>query len=577
MATRRLSSIVHGGKPSEVFDPNLGNEAQLAKLGYEQELKRSFSLLGMVGFSFSIVTCWTALGGTLILGIESGGPPVMVWSWLGICVLSLTVAYSFAEMCSAYPTAGGQYSWVAILAPPKYARGAAWVTGWFMCTGIVAMGAVNNFIGSNFLLGMANLNYPDYEIQRWHCVLVTYLMAIAATGVNVFLSRYLNQISTFAVIWNVMSFFVVVITILACNDHKQPASFVFKDFQNDTGFSSSGMAVMIGLLQTLFGMCCYDAPAHMTEEMLNPAKEAPQAIILSVFLGAFTGFVFLISAFFCIGDLDATATTSTGVPLIQIFYDSTGSVKGATTLASLITVIVLICANSLMAEGSRALWAFARDHGLPFSGVFAAVDKRSQVPVHSVLLCCAVQMALNSIYFASYEGFSTVISIATFGFYVSYAMPLFVRLWSYLAGHEGGGPIPGAAYNLGRWSPLVNAAGLLFLVFAGVDFNFPQVGPVTGDNMNYCSAAFGIIGLVSLVTWVFDGRKNFTGPQTGVVVVNAVEQQQQRQPDDDNKLPLGGGAAGVLDNEKEKDKASLEGSDGSGVKESPTQDPEKLA
>lgn len=109
---------------------------------------------------------------------------------------------------------------------------------------------------------MANLNYPDYEIQRWHCVLVTYLMALTAATVNIFLSRYLNQISTFAVIWNVVSFFVVIITILACNDHKQSASFVFKDFQNQTGFSSAGMGVMIGLLQTLFGMCCYDAPAQ---------------------------------------------------------------------------------------------------------------------------------------------------------------------------------------------------------------------------------------------------------------------------------------------------------------------------
>lgn len=35
MATRRLSSIVHG-KKNEAFDASLGNEAQLAKLGYEQ-------------------------------------------------------------------------------------------------------------------------------------------------------------------------------------------------------------------------------------------------------------------------------------------------------------------------------------------------------------------------------------------------------------------------------------------------------------------------------------------------------------------------------------------------------------
>lgn len=286
-------------------------------------------------------------------------------------------------------------------------------------------------------------------------------------------------------------------------------------------------------------MCCYDAPSHMSEELKEPEKQAPQAIILSVYLGAVTGFIFLISAFFCvssctlstfscqpsqtkprhlqIGDLEATALTPTGVPLIQIFYDSTGSINGATTLAAMITIIVLICANSLMAEGSRALWAFARDHGLPFSSVFAKVEPRSQVPVFAILLCMLIQMALNSIYFASYTGFSTVISIATFGFYLSYAMPLLCRLWSYFTHTNAQArQIPGA-YSLGNWSPWINLVGLVFLTFAGIDFNFPQVGPVTADNMNYCSAAFGVIGLISVATWVVDGRKNFTGPQIGEV------------------------------------------------------------
>ena len=482
----------------------------------------------------------------------------MVWSWLGVCALSLCVAYSFAEMCSAYPVAGGQYSWVAILAPPSCARALSYVTGWFMCTGIVAMGAVNNFIGANFILGMANLNNPSYTIQRWHAVLVTYLMAILAAGVNIGMSNLLNKISTAVLCWNILSFFVVIITILACNDHKQSASFVFMDFQNDTGFSSPGMAVMIGLLQSFFGMfvvplpyppppytntmqhrCCYDAPSKMVEEMKDPTHDAPFAIIMSVYLGAITGFIFLISAFFCIGDLEATATTPTGVPLIQIFYDSTGSVAGATVLASLIAVIVLVCANSLMAEGSRALWAFARDHGLPFSGFFSKVEKRSQVPVNAIVLCMVIQMGLNSIYFASYEGFSTVISIATFGFYISYGMPLLARLLSLWTGHA---KVVLGRWTLGRWGPWLNGVGLLvcfacvscimlvglrwlltflqFLIFAGVDFNFPQLGPVTADNMNYCSAAFGIIGLISIVTWLVDGKKNFTGPETGVV--NAV-------------------------------------------------------
>ena len=119
----------------KAFHDDIQEETVLEKLGYQQELRRSFGLLGMIGFSFSIVTSWTALGGVLIVGVESGGPPVMIYSWIGISIFTLAVAYSMAEICSAYPVAGGQYSWVAVLAPPRVARGMSWITGWFMITG----------------------------------------------------------------------------------------------------------------------------------------------------------------------------------------------------------------------------------------------------------------------------------------------------------------------------------------------------------------------------------------------------------------------------------------------------------
>ncbi|KAL8641966.1 MAG: hypothetical protein Q9228_001283 [Teloschistes exilis] len=119
----------------KVLPEDVQEDAVLESLGYQQELKRSFGLLGMIGFSFSIVTSWTALGGVLIIGFESGGPPVMIYSWVAICLFALAVAYAMAEICSAYPVAGGQYSWVAVLAPPSVARGLSYVTGWFMITG----------------------------------------------------------------------------------------------------------------------------------------------------------------------------------------------------------------------------------------------------------------------------------------------------------------------------------------------------------------------------------------------------------------------------------------------------------
>ncbi|KAH8805520.1 amino acid/polyamine transporter I [Xylogone sp. PMI_703] len=497
-----------------VFGDNVADDTQLENMGYQPELKRSFGLLGMIGFSFSIVTCWSALGGVLVTGVNAGGPPVMIWGWIGICCVSLCVAYSMAEMCSEYPVAGGQYSWVYILSPKSIRRQFSYLTGWFMIIGILAMGATNSFIGANFILGQANLANPSYEIKRWHTVLVAYCFTLFATFINLWGAKLLDRISKAALIFNIVAFIVTVVTILATNKNMQTASFVFKDFQNFTGFSSS-FAGVIGILQPAFGMCCYDAPAHMTEELKDAGKEAPRAMVLAVYIGAITGFVFLIAACFCISDIEAVANTPTLVPLIEIYYLSTNSVVGSCFLASLIVIVDIGCANALLAEGSRSLYAFARDRGLPFSTFISKVESKHHVPVVAIIVGTVVQMAFNSIYFGTVTGFNTVIAISTQGFYLSYAMPLLARLIAYFTGshHQLTGP----------WalkptvSVLVNCVGLTYLLFACITFNFPSIYPVTSENMNYTSAAVGAIMFIAAVTWFTTAKHRFSGPELEVV------------------------------------------------------------
>ena len=187
----------------------------------------------------------------------------MIYSWIGICAFSLAVAYSMAEMCSAYPVAGGQYSWVAVFAPKSLRRGMSYVCGWFLLIGVLAMGATNNFICANFILGAANLNNPDYVIKRWHTVLVAWCVGFLTLGFNIYMPRFLDKVSKGLLVWNITSFVVVVITILAVNDNKKPASFVFEDFVNFSGFPKAYTAIL-GLLQSAFGMCCYDVSIGMT-------------------------------------------------------------------------------------------------------------------------------------------------------------------------------------------------------------------------------------------------------------------------------------------------------------------------
>jgi choline transport protein len=61
--------------------------------------------------------------------------------------------------------------------------------------------------------------------------------------------------------------------------------------------------------------------------------------MLSVYVGAITGFNFLIAVCFCIGEINVVTYSTTGVPLIQIYFDSTGSLVASCILATLIVII----------------------------------------------------------------------------------------------------------------------------------------------------------------------------------------------------------------------------------------------
>lgn len=95
---------------------------------------------------------------------------------------------------------------------------------------------------------------------------------------------------------------------------------------------------------------------------------------------------------------------------------------------------------------------------------------------------------------------------------LSYAMPLLARILAYVSGRKTTLEGP---YSLGRYGLPLNVIGFLYLIFFGIVFNFPTVSPVNKDNMNYTSAATGLIMLISFVTWLVTGRKNFTGPDAG--------------------------------------------------------------
>ena len=103
---------------------------------------------------------------------------------------------------------------------------------------------------------MAQLANPSYTIERWHTCLLCYCVLIIAALVNIFGRFLLDKLGRVMIIFNLLSFVIVIITILAMDDHKQDAQFVFVTFNNATGFKN-GYACLLGLLQAAFGMTGY--------------------------------------------------------------------------------------------------------------------------------------------------------------------------------------------------------------------------------------------------------------------------------------------------------------------------------
>ena len=73
----------------------------------------------MLGLAFAILNSWTALSASLSLALPSGGSTSVIWGLVTAGICNLCLAASLAEMLSAYPTAGGQYHFVAMIAWPR--------------------------------------------------------------------------------------------------------------------------------------------------------------------------------------------------------------------------------------------------------------------------------------------------------------------------------------------------------------------------------------------------------------------------------------------------------------------------
>ncbi|MER7755106.1 amino acid permease [Kitasatospora sp. NPDC097643] len=493
------TEVLTGAVPTEAVPTD---EQRLRELGYTQELARSMSGFSNFAVSFSIVSI---LSGCLTLygtGMRTGGPALIIWGWPLVGLLTLCVGLAMAEICSSYPTAGGLYYWSAKLTRsggPAW----SWFTGWFNFLGQVAVTASVDYGAAFFVNAFLTLRY-GFEASPAHTVEIFAVILLLHGLLNIFGVRLVAVLNSVSVWWHLVGVAVIVGALVVVPERHASASFVFTEFVNQTGFQNQFYVALLGLLMAQYTLTGYDASAHMTEETHDAARSGPRGIVNAITVSIVAGWILLLGMTFAITDYDGALNSDTGVPPAQIFLDAIGD-GGAQILLLIVIGAQFFCGMASVTANSRMIYAFSRDGALPGSRLWHQIDPRTQTPTNAVWLATGGALLLGLPALWNATAYTAVTSISVIGLYISYVIPVYLRL-------RQGADFPRGPWHLGRWSGLIGTIAVGWTAVITVLFMLPTGSPITADSFNYTPVAVAVVLGFAGLWWLVSARHWFTGP-----------------------------------------------------------------
>ena len=488
-------------RSASALDTADADAAQLRAIGYEPVLARRMSGFGNFAISFSIISilsgCMTLFG----FGMNTGGPAVMLWGWVGVGALVLLIGLGLAEVTSAYPTSGALYFMADRLGGKRW----GWITGWMNLLGLFGMIAGIDYGAAAFLGALIQLFHPSFAGDTHDTLVLCAIILLAHAGLNLFGVRVLDLFNRVSVWWHVAGVVLIVGAVVLIPSHHQSASFILTHTVNNTGFKSSFYVAGIGLLLAGYTFTGYDASAHLSEETTGAATSAPKGIVRAIYASWIAGFILIAGMLYAIQDYDKEV--SAAVPPAQIFLDALG--MNWTKILMLVVVVAQLCCGLAAVGGcARMVFAFSRDGALPGSVQWRKVNSQG-VPTRAVWLavCAAFVLVLPVLW--NTAAYAAVTAIGTIGLTPAYVIPIFLRL-------RQGSRFEAGAWNLGKWSRPVGIAAIVWVIVETVLFCLPQGSPITKLNFNYAPIALVVALALSWGWWLVRGRSSYAPPTAAI-------------------------------------------------------------
>ncbi|WP_394768964.1 APC family permease [Lacisediminihabitans sp.] len=480
----------------------LGDSEHLEALGYQDSFHRSMTLWGNFALGFTYLSPLVGVYSLFALALSAGGPPSIFWLVI-VGSGQLLVSLVFGEVVSQYPIHGGIYPWARRLWGRRYAWMAAWIYIWAM---IVSITAIAEF-GSGFFASLFG-----FALTKEITLLLSLVLLFIALGLNFTGTKTLARVAKIGLAAELVGVIGVGLYLLIFQRHQG-----FEVFFNSMGVEGNGSyfgAFLGAALAGLFLFYGFEACGDVAEEVANPARQIPKAMIMTILVGG-------VSALFAFGgyvlaapDLASIVSGKDPDPIPHILESSLGAVGAKIFLVVALTAF-LSCVLSLQAAASRLLFSFGRDGMVPGHRWLARVSPKSRVPINALIVACGIPVLICVLIYVGPDGLLTqVTAFAVIGIYVAFQAVVLAALRQRLKGWRPAGP-----FNLGRVGFAVNVAALLYGIAAMLLLAWPGRSGVLLNDWIVLIGLGVVVGTGLLYLFIARPDRHSDAPQGDAVQV----------------------------------------------------------
>ncbi|HLW32772.1 MAG TPA: APC family permease [Aequorivita sp.] len=352
----------------------------------EKGLLRSLTLKDAVGVGLGAII---GAGIFVVTGIAAGvsGPAFLI-GLLVAGVIATFNALSSAQLAAVYPQSGGTYEYGYILINPTFGFSAGWM---FLISKLTAAGVVAVGFGSYFYQLVPIASPISFSV----------LAIVFLTLANYFGIKKAGILNLIIVIITLLSLLYLVFSGIPAVKSEN-----FKPF---APFGISGIAEAAALL--FFAFTGYARIATLAEEVAEPKKTIPKAIIITIITAILLYAAISIVAIGVIGTENMASSTS---PL-QVVADAltTPAISTIVTIGASTAMLGVLLSQILGI--SRMMLAMGRRSDLP--PVFQRIQGRYRIPHIGILFTGVIILLLTLL-----GSFEFIVRAATFTILLYYSI-----------------------------------------------------------------------------------------------------------------------------------------------------------